>query len=137
MISFYSETNFQLKKEKNIKEWVFEIISSEGFMEGEISFIFCSDSYLHKINLEFLKHDTFTDIISFNYSLGKQINGEVYISVDRVLNNADEFSIPFEEELHRVIIHGILHFCGYNDKTLKEKEIMRKKENQSLLLLSS
>ena len=103
---------------------------------GDITFVFCDDNYLHKINLEFLDHDTYTDIITFDYSVGNEIVSEVYISVDRVAENAKKFSQTFENEIHRVMIHGVLHLCGYKDKLAKDKQIMRDKENHYLSLLT-
>ena len=132
MINFYSETEFNLINETKISKWIIETILSEKFKEGEITFIFCDDIYLHKLNVEFLNHDTLTDIISFDNSIGKQINGEIYISIDRVLENTTTFQTTFEDELHRVIIHGILHFCGYKDKKEEDINRMRKKEDEAL-----
>jgi len=132
MIDFNSITEFKLEDESEVSKWISSIISAEGFEEGEISYVFCDDEYLLKLNVEFLDHDTLTDIISFDYSLGKQIHGEIYISTERVLENASEFETSFTNELHRVIIHGILHYCGYKDKTEQDKLIMRKKEETSL-----
>ncbi len=132
MIEFYSDDNFELESSEGVSEWVSSIIMSEGFTEGEIAFVFCNDAYLHNINLEFLSHDTLTDIVSFNYSLGKELHGEIYISTERVTENAKEYGVKFADELHRVIIHGILHFCGYNDKQKNEAALMRTKENESL-----
>ena len=103
---------------------------------GDIAFVFCDDNYLHKINLEFLEHNTYTDIITFDYSVGSQIVSEIYISVDRVADNAKKYSQTFEDEIHRVMIHGILHLCGYKDKLAEDKQIMRDKENHYLSLLS-
>ena len=119
MIDFnsVSSTINKLENENIISEWISETISSEGFTEGKITYIFCDDEYLNKINLEFLNHDTLTDIISFDNRLGKQINGEIYISAERVRENAKIYKTNFKDELHRVMIHGILHFCGYNDKS--------------------
>lgn len=134
MIDFYSETDFNLEQEEQISKWILKNITSEGYEEGEISFIFCDDDYLHKLNVEFLNHDTLTDIISFDNSLGKQINGDIFISVERVLENSKTFKTTFLNELHRVIIHGILHFCGFKDKTDVDSKIMRSKENEALLL---
>ncbi len=91
---------------------------------------------MHKLNVEFLNHDTLTDIISFDYKVGKQINGEIYISVERVLDNANDFKTNFDDELHRVMIHGILHFCGYKDKGENNEILMRKKEDDALQRLS-
>ena len=124
MIEFFSETEFEF-----VKDWVTKTIVSEGFKEGDLTFIFCDDEYLYKINLEFLNHDTLTDIITFDYTLGKEIHGEIYISIDRVKENASEFQVSFEEELHRVIIHGVLHLCGYKDKSEADESQMRSKEN--------
>lgn len=137
MIEFYFETDFELKGAKKLHKWIYEIIISEGFELGEILYIFCDDTFLHKLNVDFLKHDTLTDIISFDYKVGKQLNGEIYISVERVTENAKDFITNFEDELHRVMIHGILHFCGYNDKSELEEGIMRNKEEESLTLLSN
>jgi len=134
MINFYSETDFKLEQEDQVSMWISNIITNEGFDEGEISYIFCDDKYLHKLNVDFLNHDTFTDIISFDNSLGKQINGDIYISVERVHENATIYKTTFKNELHRVIVHGILHFCGFKDKTELDAKIMRTKEDESLLV---
>lgn len=138
MIDFnsVSSTINKLENENIISEWISETISSEGFTEGKIAYIFCDDEYLNKINLEFLNHNTLTDIISFDNRLGKQINGEIYISVERVRENAKIYKTNFKDELHRVMIHGILHFCGYNDKSDAETKIMRNKEEESLKRLT-
>ena len=134
MIDFFSETTFNLKNPEKVASWISVIISNENLEEGELSYIFCDDEYLHKLNVEFLKHDTLTDIISFDNSLGNQINGDIFISVERVKENASKFNTTFENELHRVIIHGVLHYCGYKDKTKKDADIMRVKENKALSL---
>ncbi|CAM3341201.1 rRNA maturation RNase YbeY [Aequorivita lipolytica] len=136
MIEFYSETDFQLENKAEIKKWISEVIISEGYEVGNIIYIFCDDEYLHKLNVEFLDHDTLTDILSFDYCLGKEINGEVYISIERVMDNATDFKTHFHNELHRVIIHGIFHFCGYKDKTDVEEKLMREKESSALHSLS-
>jgi len=133
MISFFSETDFKLSNTKEISYWISSIIKNENFEEGEISYIFCNDSYLHKLNVEFLNHDTLTDIISFDNSLGKLINGDIYISVERVKENSAIYKTSFVDELHRVIIHGILHYCGYKDKTEEAAKLMRSKEEAALL----
>lgn len=135
MISFNYETDFELSEESRLTTWVSEMIIEEGFTEGEINYIFCDDEYLHKLNVEFLNHDTLTDVISFDNSLGKLINGDVYISIDRVQDNAKDFDVPFAEELNRVMIHGILHYCGYKDKTEEEAQVIRQKENYYIGLL--
>lgn len=134
MIDFFSETDFTLQNSDEIALWISKIISQENCEEGEISYIFCDDEYLLKLNVEFLKHDTLTDIISFDNSLGNQINGDVFISIERVKENADTFNVAFENELHRVIIHGILHYCGYKDKSKEDASVMRKKEEEALSL---
>ena len=128
MISFSTETTFELPKSKVISIWLSSIILNEDYSEGEISIVFCNDDYLHKLNMEFLNHDTLTDVISFDYSIGKQVHGEIFISVDRVKENATEFNQTFQTELSRVMAHGILHFCGYKDKTDLESSLMRTKE---------
>lgn len=132
MIEFYSENQFKLKEEESISKWISSVITSEGCIEGEITYIFCDDEYLHKLNIQFLNHDTLTDIISFDNSLGKEVHGEIYISTQRVEENAKEYNVTFDDELHRVIIHGILHYCGYKDKSKADQEIMRTKENDAL-----
>jgi len=132
MIDFFSETSFSLQNPSEIARWISKIINDQKREEGEISYIFCDDQYLHKLNLEFLNHDTLTDIISFDNSLGNQINGDIFISIERVKENADTYKTNFEDELHRVIIHGILHYCGFNDKNKAEATLMRKKEDEAL-----
>ena len=132
MIEFFSENDFDLEHEEGLKDWISGVISSEGFEEGDVFFVFCNDVYLLNINLEFLNHDTLTDIISFDYSLDKQLHGEIYISTERVVENSKELEVSFTDELHRVIIHGVLHLCGYNDKLEADRELMRKQEDQSL-----
>jgi probable rRNA maturation factor len=129
MITFNYETDFILQDEKKLSTWVLSVIKSEGFKEGEINYIFCDDDYLLKLNMEFLNHNTLTDIISFDYSIGKQIHGDIYISIDRVLDNSTKFKVEFLVELRRVMIHGILHYSGYKDKLKSDKEQMREKEN--------
>jgi rRNA maturation RNase YbeY len=132
MIEFYSETDFKVEDTKALSHWISEIILHENHELGDLTYVFCDDDFLHKLNLQFLNHDTLTDIISFDNSLGKQIHGEIYISVERVKENAGTYQVAFLEELHRVIIHGVLHFCGYKDKTKKQQETMSRKENEAL-----
>ncbi|WP_283636261.1 rRNA maturation RNase YbeY [Aquaticitalea lipolytica] len=129
MISFNYETEFSLENEQQISNWISSVISEEEFREGEINYIFCDDDYLLKLNLEFLNHDTLTDIISFDYTVGKEINGDVYISIERVRDNANDFNVEFIDELNRVMVHGVLHYCGYKDKSEDEEKAMRLKEN--------
>jgi rRNA maturation RNase YbeY len=135
MITFNYETSFILEEPKTLEIWIEKVISSHDCELGEINFIFCDDTYLHKLNVEFLQHDTLTDVISFDNSLGKLINGDIYISVERVIDNAKEFSVSFNEELHRVMIHGVLHYVGFKDKKEEEKTQMRSEENNALSLL--
>jgi len=116
MISFNYETDFKLQNEDNISTWISNTIQSENLKEGEINYIFCDDAYLHKLNVKFLNHDTLTDIISFDNSIGKTLHGDIFISIERVKDNANDFGNTFVEELHRVIIHGVLHYCDYKDK---------------------
>ncbi|MBT8255597.1 MAG: rRNA maturation RNase YbeY [Bacteroidia bacterium] len=135
MIDFFSENNFKLSEPEQVKNWIGEIIVGEGKQEGEISFVFCSDEYLLDLNRRFLDHDTLTDILSFDNSIGNEIHGEIYISTERVKENAADFDCKFNEEILRVMAHGILHFCGYNDKTDSEKQLMRAKEDRALSLV--
>jgi len=137
VIEFNYETDFKLSNEKELTDWIVSCIEKDDFKVGEINYIFCDDAYLHKLNIEFLQHDTYTDIISFDNSLGKIISGDVFISVERVAENAITYNSTFDVELHRVIIHGILHYMGFKDKTTDEKLIIRNKENQCLNNLKS
>lgn len=137
MINFNYETEFTLESEQQLSDWIKNVIKDESCTEGELNYIFCNDDYLHKLNVEFLDHDTLTDIISFDYSVGKELHGDIFISVERVADNAKELTIPFSEELQRVMVHGILHYCGYNDKTNIEKKEMRAKEDFYLAKLHS
>jgi len=137
MIEFNYETDFILDDETSLKNWINAVASEQEFELGEINYIFCDDAYLHKLNVEFLDHDTLTDIISFDNSLGKLLNGDIFISVERVIDNAAEFKVSFQEELKRVMIHGILHYMGYKDKSEGEKEEMRKQENLAILKISN
>jgi probable rRNA maturation factor len=136
MINFNYETNFSLEDEGKISDWIVNVIDKEKYKLEEVNYVFCDDDYLHKLNVEFLHHDTLTDIISFDYSVGKVIQGDVFISVERVAENAIEYKVSFLEELHRVIVHGILHYCGYKDKTEKDVVLMRSKENYYLSTLT-
>ena len=135
MIDFCIDTEFELQEESRLKKWISEVIVSEGFELGELSYFFCDDEHLLKLNSEFLGHDTLTDIISFDYAIGKQINGEIFISIERVADNAQIYNVSFEKELHRVMIHGVLHYCGYKDKTIDEEQLMRSKEEEALSIL--
>jgi len=125
---------FNLKSKAKLKAWISSVIKKEKFTLNQINFTFTSDESLLKINKEYLKHNTYTDIITFNYNEEKKIAGDIFISVDRVKENAEKFEVKFEQELYRVMIHGVLHLCGYKDKSKSDSIIMRKKENASLLL---
>ncbi|PRZ26235.1 rRNA maturation RNase YbeY [Flavobacterium granuli] len=134
MINFNYENEFSLENEEAVAKWLSEVILSEDKKEGEINYIFCDDEYLHKINVEYLNHDTLTDIISFDYSLGNELNGDIFISVERVQDNANDFKVSFEEELKRVLVHGILHYCGYKDKGDEDEVLMRSKEDEKIVM---
>jgi probable rRNA maturation factor len=132
MIDFNYETEFILDHPDLYSSWISKLILSENKTEGEINFIFCNDEYLLKLNYEFLSHDTFTDIISFDYSLGNLISGDVFISIERIKENAIVFDTSFSNELLRVMSHGILHLCGYKDKSDSDTLIMRRKEEEKI-----
>ena len=134
MIDFNYETEFAIENDEEISSWLSQVIISEDKKEGEINYIFCDDEYLLKINLEYLNHDTLTDIISFDYSMGNELNGDIFVSVERVRDNANDFKVSFEEELRRVLVHGVLHYCGYKDKTEEDENIMRSKEDEKLAM---
>lgn len=128
-ILFHSEdVDFELDAPSNVKSWVTACILKEEKPLGLLNFIFCSDQYLYALNVEFLDHDTFTDVITFPLS-DQQISGDIFISVDRVKENSDKYKVEFNTELKRVMIHGVLHLCGYGDKELADKKVMREKEN--------
>jgi probable rRNA maturation factor len=132
MISFNYQTDFELEDEKLFSNWISAVILSEDKGEGEISYIFCDDEYLLKINREYLKHDTLTDIISFDYGEGNFLHGDIFISVERVQENAIEYNVSFLEELKRVMAHGVLHYCGYKDKSESDEKLMRQKEEEKI-----
>ncbi len=134
MIDFNYESNFTLGNEEAIASWLSAVIVSENKKEGEINYIFCDDEYLHKINLEYLNHDTLTDIISFDYSVGNELNGDIFVSIERVLDNANDFNVSFDAELKRVLVHGILHYCGYKDKNETDEQIMHSKEDEKIAM---
>lgn len=134
-INFFQEdVNFRLRDIRAIRNWIIASIKSEKRVSGEINIILCSDEYLHKMNVEHLNHDTYTDIITFDYTEGKTINGDLFISLDRVKDNAMNLRTGVKNELHRVMIHGVLHLCGYKDKSLKDSALMREKEDFYLSL---
>ncbi len=132
---FTEEIHFQLADPRKTTSWINKSIKKEKTRLIALGVIFCSDEYLFQLNIQYLNHKTLTDIITFDYSEApKLINGEIYISIERVKDNATKFKKSFDEELHRVIIHGVLHLIGYNDKTPREKSTMRKKEEAYLSL---
>lgn len=135
LVSFHSEDiNFQLKQETSIQQWIDAVIEHQNANLIGLNYIFCSDAYLHNINLEYLNHDTLTDIITFPYLTPPDVEGDIFISIDRVRENADTFKVSFEQELRRVIIHGVLHLCGQADKTDEEATQMRRKEEEALAM---
>ena len=135
-IHFFSEDiAYILKEKKKVRNWIHEVILKEGYTLNSLNFIFCSDDYLLKINQDYLKHDTYTDIITFdNSEAEKEILGDIFISVDRILENAQKFSVSTRDEAHRIMIHGTLHLLGYTDKSKADKAQMTKKEDESLSL---
>ncbi|WP_304199657.1 rRNA maturation RNase YbeY [Flavobacterium alvei] len=134
MIDFNYETDFVLENEEAIRVWISNVIGSENKKTGEINYIFCDDEYLLEINKEHLQHDYYTDIISFDYTVGNEISGDMFISIDRVKENAQDFNVSFDEELKRVIVHGVLHYCGYKDKSEEDELLMRSKEDEKLAM---
>jgi rRNA maturation RNase YbeY len=131
-IFFYTKNVSFSVNEELVVNWIKESVETIGYVVDELSFIFCSDEYLKVINLKYLKHDFFTDVITFDYSNKKLLFGDVYISIDRVKENSTKYKTSFNEELFRVIIHGVLHLCGFNDNTVEEKTLIRSKENEFL-----
>jgi probable rRNA maturation factor len=132
MISFNYELDFRLEDENLYSNWLSKVISSEIKNEGEINYIFCDDDYLLEINQQYLNHDTLTDIISFDYSVGNELHGDIFISIERVRENSLDFSVDFDEELKRVMAHGVLHYCGYKDKNEDDEKLMRQKEEEKM-----
>lgn len=130
MINFHTESiEFNVSNPIKTKRWLKSVIIAEGFELAEINYIFCNDEYLHKINVEYLDHDTLTDIITFdNSEKDELIEGDIFVSVERIIDNSKDFNTTFEHEFRRVIVHGILHLCGYYDKTDEDEKLMRNKE---------
>lgn len=137
-IHFFSEDlNYRLRNIKRIRQWILHTIEKEGEELDTINYIFTTDQYLHKINVDYLNHDTFTDIITFEYNAEEEpILSDIYISLDRCKENAKELNIPLTTEIHRILIHGVLHLLGYKDKNKKDKELMTSKEDYYLSLRS-
>ncbi len=138
MITYFSEdTAFPNISKHETTQWIKTIAQQYNKKAGEIAYIFCSDEYILKINNEYLQHDYYTDIITFDYSANNIIAGDIFISLDTVKSNAEKFEQPFDTELHRVIIHGILHLCGQKDKTDEERAEMTRKEDEALYLIQN
>ena len=135
-ITFHSEDiAFNLSNIQILSDWLKTIIDSNNKKLSFLNYIFCSDEYLHDINMKYLNHDTLTDVITFPYS-DDLIEGDIFISIDRIRENAVKLNVPFDNELHRVMVHGLLHLIGLNDKTENEKKLMTKNENESLSILN-
>ncbi|WP_172915919.1 rRNA maturation RNase YbeY [Capnocytophaga canimorsus] len=135
MITFNYETEFELPEQETVfQTWIEKIIASEEKELGELNYIFCDDNYLHQINVQYLDHDTLTDIITFDYTEEQIISGDIFISVERVADNAKDFNVDFQTELLRVMAHGVLHLCGYKDKSDAESKQMRSKEEEKMRL---
>ncbi len=127
-IFFHSECDFETESMSHLDSWIKEAIANEKKKLGEINYIFCDDEYLLEKNQTYLNHDTYTDIITFDYSKENSVSGDIFISIERLKENARKFAVPFDTELRRVMIHGVLHLIGYKDKSDKEKKLMREKE---------
>ncbi len=134
MIDFFYEADFKLESEQEFTHWLNRVIGSENFIVGDINYIFCDDAYLLKINQQYLDHDTYTDIITFDYSDNSVVNCDIFISIERVDENAKSFRGSFESELLRVMSHGLLHIMGYNDKNAEDVRAMRRKEEEKIKL---
>ena len=135
-IAFYAEdTKLPAIKKRAVGNWVKEVAATYGKKVGDISYIFCSDEKILEVNRQYLQHDYYTDIITFDYCEGDRLSGDLFISLDTIRTNAEQFGASYEDELHRVIIHGILHLCGINDKGPGEREIMEAAENKALGML--
>ena len=128
------DIDFELVNTEGVIKWIEKVAALEKKRIGGISYIFCSDDYLNKLNIEYLDHDTLTDILTFPYNRSP-LEGDIFISIDRVEDNARDLNLSFENELHRVIIHGVLHLCGYLDETDEEEALMRQKEDEALKLI--
>lgn len=134
MLEFHSENDFKLDDLEQLRDWISLSITKMGKQVGDLNYIFCNDDYLIKINQDYLNHDTYTDIISFDYSDKDILSGDIFISTERVEENANTFQVSFKEELRRVLIHGVLHFAGYKDKSEEESKEMRKQEDKYLAI---
>lgn len=131
-IDFNYEGNFKLEEEDKFADWIDRVLRSEQTNGDAITYIFCDDEFLAEINLQYLNHDTYTDIITFDYSDDTSISGDIFISTERIVENALKFKVSFDNELKRVMVHGLLHLMGYNDKKEEERLMMRKKEEEKI-----
>lgn len=129
---FTEDIEFEIENAAAICQWIESTVKTQGGVLQQVNYIFCSDAYLHQMNVDFLQHDTLTDVITFPYALPPLIIGDIFISIERIRENALLFSVPFLEELHRVMIHGVLHLCGHGDKTPEEKKQMTQLEDAAL-----
>ena len=132
MIDFHFETDFELEDTSKYSDWITRIITTHNRKHSQIDYIFCDDEYLLDINIKYLDHDTYTDIITFDYTEEKVIGGDIFISVDRLKENASLFKVDFNDELLRVMSHGVLHLLGYKDKSEEDSDVMRNKENECI-----
>jgi probable rRNA maturation factor len=132
MIEFHYETAFELEEMERYRAWLIQILESENKTLGSINYVFCDDDYLLRINQQYLLHDEYTDIISFDYCIGNEVNGDIFISVERVKENATQYRESFTKELQRVMAHGVLHYCGYQDKLAQDRAVMRAKEDEKI-----
>ena len=131
-IDFVYNTDFELSNKEQVSDWVLRVVNSKGYKLGNIVYAFFNDEDLKELNIKFLNHDYYTDVISFDETADQVVSGNIAISVDRVKENATQIGVDFEEEMHRVIIHGVLHFIGFNDKTSSEKKEIREQEALAL-----
>ena len=134
-ISYFAEdVKIPTLKRRETTDWIRRVASGYGKKCGDIAYIFCSDEKILEVNKTYLQHDYYTDVITFDYTEGDKISGDIFISIDTVRSNAEQFGTDYDEELHRIIIHGVLHLCGINDKGPGEREIMTCHENEALKL---
>ena len=134
MVSFFYQNNFKVRNELSLEKWIKFVVDQELKEAGELNFILCEDNYLLDMNVKYLKHNTLTDVITFDYTIDNIISGDVYISIERVQENASDLDLHLLDELNRVMVHGVLHLCGYKDKTDEELLLMRSKEDYYLSL---
>lgn len=134
-ISFQAaDADYTIGLTKKVARWIVNTVKAEHLEPGHIAFVWCSDEYLHRMNVEYLGHDTLTDVITFDYAEQDLVSGDIFISTDRIQENAQAYGVPFEQELHRVMVHGVLHLCGYQDKKPEQKAEMTEKEDYYLSL---